>query len=211
MAGQLIDRLHKEVPVNTVIRWCLPSRMWMAFFFVLIAGTAQVSTAAVAPPSVESMMNAAVKTAKVQDKIVLVHFGASWCSWCKKLDEMLLGQELGKLFAQHFVIVHLTVQESGDKKQLENPGAEAMLKAEGAGASGVPVFMFFDASGKKIADSLALPNRANIGYPGTPEEIAAFAGILQKATPRMTAAQRTTIIDYLKKHAPAPEPGADAH
>ena len=155
-------------------------------------------------------MSSAVNTAKAQDKVVLVHFGASWCSWCKKLDEMLLGKDLGKLFADHFVIVHLTVQESDDKKQLENPGAEDLLKAEGAGSSGVPVFMFFDRTGKKIADSLALPDRANIGYPASPEEIAAFAGILQKTTPRMTAAQRTSIIDYLKQHAPAPEPAAGA-
>jgi hypothetical protein len=55
---------------------------------------------------------------------------------------MLQGPELGKLFADHFVIVHLTVQESDDKKQLENPGAEQLLAREGAGKSGVPVFMF---------------------------------------------------------------------
>ena len=83
-----------------------------------------------------------------------------------------------------------------------------MLTAEGAGKSGVPVFMFFDKEGKKIADSLALPNRANIGYPASPEEIAAFAGILDKTTPRMTIAQRASIIDYLKTHAPPPEPSA---
>ena len=184
------------------------SRMLVVFFFGLIAVTAPVSAAA--PPSAESLMSAAVKTANAQDKVVLVHFGASWCSWCKKLDEMLLGKQLGALFADHFVIVHLTVQESDDKKELENPGAEALLKGEGAGESGVPVFMFFDKTGKKIADSLALPNRANIGYPASPEEIAAFAGILQKTTPRMTAAQRTSIVEYLKQHAPAPEPGAGA-
>jgi hypothetical protein len=86
-----------------------------------------------------------------------------------------------------------------------------MMTKEGAGKSGVPVFMFFDQAGKKIVDSLALPNRANIGYPASPEEIQAFAGILEKTTPRMTAAQRASIIDYLKKHAPAPESSAGAH
>ena len=166
----------------------------------------RLAISAAAPPTAESLVDAAVKTAKSQDKIVLVHFGASWCVWCRHLDDMLQGPELGKLFADHFVIVHLTVQESDDKKQLENPGAEQLLAREGAGKSGVPVFMFFDQAGKKIADSLALPNRANIGYPASPEEIEAFAGILEKTTPRMTAVQRGSIVDYLKKHAPAPEP-----
>jgi len=192
--------------VNNTIRWFDARRMLAILIFVIVTSTAQQVVSAMAPPSAESLMDAAVKTAKSQNKIVLVHFGASWCVWCRHLDDMLQGPELGRLFADHFVIVHLTVQESDDKKQLENPGAEEMMTKEGASKSGVPVFMFFDQAGKKIADSLALPNRANIGYPASPEEIEAFGGILEKTTPRMTAAQRASIIDYLKKHAPAPEP-----
>jgi len=192
--------------VNNAIRWFDARRMLAILIFVIVTSTAQQVVSAMAPASAESLMDAAVKTAKSQNKIVLVHFGASWCVWCRHLDDMLQGPELGRLFADHFVIVHLTVQESDDKKQLENPGAEEMMTKEGASKSGVPVFMFFDQAGKKIADSLALPNRANIGYPASPEEIEAFGGILEKTTPRMTAAQRASIIDYLKKHAPAPEP-----
>ena len=192
--------------MNNTIRWFDARRMLAILIFVIVTSTAQQVVSAMAPPSAESLMDAAVKTAKSQNKIVLVHFGASWCVWCRHLDDMLQGPELGRLFADHFVIVHLTVQESDDKKQLENPGAEEMMTKEGASKSGVPVFMFFDQAGKKIADSLALPNRANIGYPASPEEIEAFGAILEKTTPRMTAAQRASIIDYLKKHAPAPEP-----
>jgi thioredoxin-related protein len=192
--------------VKNAIRWFNAPRMLAILIFVIVTSSAKPAVSAMAPPSAESLVDAAVKNAKSQDKIVLVHFGASWCVWCRHLDDMLQGPELGKLFADHFVIVHLTVQESDDKKQLENPGAEQLLAREGAGKSGVPVFMFFDQTGKKIADSLALPNRANIGYPASPEEIEAFGGILEKTTPRMTAAQRVSIIDYLKAHAPAPEP-----
>jgi thioredoxin-related protein len=178
----------------------------LTILVVVMTFAAQLAVSATAPPSAETLVDAAVKTAKSQNKVVLVHFGASWCVWCRHLDEMLQGPELGKLFADHFVIVHLTVQESDDKKQLENPGADQLLAREGAGKSGVPVILFFDQAGKKIADSLALPNRANIGYPASPEEIQAFAGILDKTTPRMSAAQRASIVDYLKKHAPPPEP-----
>jgi thioredoxin-related protein len=173
---------------------------------VMMTFVVRPAASAMAPPSAETLIDAALNTARSQNKIVLVHFGASWCVWCRHLDDMLQGPELGKLFADHFVIVHLTVQESDDKKSLENPGAAQLLTKEDAGMSGVPVFMFFDQTGKKIADSLALPDRANIGYPASPEEIQAFAGILDKTTPRMTDAQRASIVDYLKKHAPAPEP-----
>ena len=192
--------------MKNAIRWIYSPRMLVILVVMIMACAAQLTVAAMAPPSADSLVDAAVKSAKSQDKVVLVHFGASWCVWCRHLDEMLQGPELGKLFADHFVIVHLTVQESDDKTQLENPGAEQLLAREGAGKSGVPVFMFFDQAGKKIADSLALPNRANIGYPASPEEIQAFGGILEKTTPRMTAVQRASIMDYLKKNAPAPEP-----
>lgn len=174
-------------------------KKWLVFFCVVAVGAVQLLAA---PPTADSLVSAAVKTAKAQNKVVLVHFGASWCDWCKRLDEMLQGKELGKLISDHYVLVHLTVQESDAKKSLENPGAEDLMKAHGADKSGVPIFMYFDQDGKVIADSLALPNRENIGYPASPEEIEAYAGILEKTAPRMTVAERASIIRYLKKNAP---------
>lgn len=178
---------------------------WFILLCVAAVGVVQMLAAPPTPPTADSLVSAAVKTAKAQNKVVLVHFGASWCTWCKRLDAMLEGKELGKLISDHYVLVHLTVQERDEKKSLENPGAEEMMNANGAGKSGVPVFMYFDKNGKLIADSLALPNRANIGYPAAPEEIVAYAGILEKTAPRMTAAERASIIAYLKKNAPPPE------
>jgi thioredoxin-related protein len=199
-----------EVTMRLSIRRLDTLLLWTVLSLILF-GSMQTAAAEKTPPSADSLIGAAVKTAQAKDKVVLVHFGASWCVWCRHLDEMLQGKELGKLIAEHFVVVHLTVQERDEKKSLENPGAEELMNAQGAGKSGVPVFMFFNKDGKKIADSLALPNRVNIGYPASPEEIQAFAGILEVTTPRMTSAQRASIIDYLKKHAPAPEPDAGAH
>ena len=197
--------------MKNAMKMRVAGRLWIIVSFLLAAGAAQTMSAAETPTAAEKLMTSAIKTAKAQNKVVLVHFGASWCSWCKRLDEMLQGKELGRLIADHFVVVHMTVQESDDKKKLETPGAEEFLAAQGAGKSGVPVFMFFDRDGKKIADSLALPNRVNIGYPASPEEIQAFAGILETTAPRMTSSQRASIIDYLKEHAPPPEPSAAAH
>ena len=177
----------------------------------LLCASISVAAAAKPTPTADSLLQAAVQTAKTQNKVVLVHFGASWCSWCKRLDEMLQGKELGKLIANHYVLVHMTVQEHDKNKKLETPGAEEMLAAQGANKSGVPIFMFFDKSGTKLADSLALPNRVNIGYPASPEEIHTFEVILEQTSPRMTAAERASIIDYLKKHAPPPESITESH
>jgi hypothetical protein len=47
-----------------------------------------------------------------------------------------------------------------------------------------------------------MPGGGNIGHPATPEEIQAFAGLLEKSAPRMTAGQRALIVSYLTKNAP---------
>lgn len=100
-------------------------------------------------------------------------------------------------------MLSLDVMESGDKKALENPGGTKFMADMGGAKSGLPFVVFLDKSGKKIADSNVLPGNSNIGYPAAPAEIAAFGKLLAKAAPRMSAAERAKITDYLKTHAPA--------
>jgi len=167
---------------------------------LLLAAALNLSVAAqTPPPSAQSVLAAAAETAKAQQKSVLIHFGASWCTWCKHLDEMLESTEVGKLFHDNYVIAHLTIQESKEKVALENPGAQEMANRAGAGSAGVPVYIFYDSSGKQLATSLAMPDGGNIGHPATPEEIKAFDSLLVKTAPRMTAEQRKQISDYLAK------------
>lgn len=167
----------------------------LALIFSLIIGAA----AQTPPPSAKEVLDGALQAAKSQQKNVLVHFGASWCGWCKRLDAMLDSPEVGKIFHDNYVITHLTIQESNDKVALENPGAQQMANDAGAGGGGVPVYIFFDGAGKRLATSMAMPDGKNIGHPATPEEIKAFDGLLQKTAPRITADQRKQISDYLSK------------
>ena len=90
---------------------------------LLAAVLATAVTAQTKPPTAEQVLTGATQTAKAQQKNVLIHFGASWCSWCRHLDAMLESAEVGKLFRDNYVIAHLTIQESKDKVALENPGA----------------------------------------------------------------------------------------
>jgi hypothetical protein len=144
-----------------------------------------------------------------QKKTVLVIFHASWCGWCKKLEAALTSPGVAPILATHFVTIHLDVMENGDNKRLENPGGDDYLAKWGGAKSGLPFYAFLDEKGKKIADSNALPNGQNIGYPGTPEEIDAFLGLLTKTAPRLTVEERERIGTYLRKNAPT-EPAPPA-
>lgn len=175
---------------------------FLSFIMLFAVGARSLQAQGARPASSQTVIDEALKTAKSQNKTVFVHFGASWCTWCKHLDAMLLSPEVGKLIDDHFVLVNLTVQESDDKKDLENPGAQELMDGNGAGKAGVPYYLFLDKAGMKIVDSLAMPEGGNIGYPATPEEIKIFEGLLPKAAPRMTGAQRASIIEYLTNHAP---------
>jgi thioredoxin-related protein len=180
--------------MKTMHRVCVA----LTFVAILVGAIAGQSK----PPSADEVLAKAVQTAKAQQKNVLIHFGASWCTWCKHLDEMLESHEVGKLFQNNYVIAHLTIQESKDKVALENPGAQEMVDAAGGNGAGVPVYIFFDAMGNRLATSMAMPDGGNIGHPATPEEIKAFDGLLARTAPRMTETERKQISDYLaqQKH-----------
>jgi thiol:disulfide interchange protein len=153
-------------------------------------------------PSAQELLSAAAKTAKAENKAIMVHFSASWCGWCKRLDAFLQSPEVGKLMTDNYVLLELTVQESREKKALENPGAEALMAEMGSADAGLPFYFFLDKDGKKIGDSLVMPGGKNIGHPATPEEIKAFERLLEKSAPRMTGAERAQIVSYLTKNAP---------
>jgi len=163
------------------------------------SGTAKASDT---PPPAQTVIDDAVKTAKAEHKTVFVHVGASWCGWCHKLEAMLHSTEVGPVIATYYVLAPLDALENADKKSLENPGVDAVMKSLDF-KGGPPMFAFLDADGKKIASSFALaPNNDNIGYPGSPTEIQTFGELLKKTAPKMTDADWTKIMDYLHKNAP---------
>ena len=59
---------------------------------VLVLTLALVSVAPAqtnTPQPAKAVLAAALKTAKAEQKSVLIHFGASWCTYCRQLDAML--------------------------------------------------------------------------------------------------------------------------
>jgi thiol-disulfide isomerase/thioredoxin len=141
------------------------------------------------PESAEILMKNAYAQAKKEKKNVFVIFHASWCGWCKKLDASINDPSCSSFFNKSYVFVHLTVLESKDKKNLENPGATEMFNKYAGGNSGIPFFMIFNIKSDLLADSFIRPAGTgldkpgdNMGCPAAPEEIAAFIEVLKKTS-----------------------------
>jgi thiol:disulfide interchange protein len=156
------------------------------------------------PPAAD-VVAAAVKRASAEHKVVLIEFGASWCQWCRRFEAFVKAPDTSPIIAANYIVVNLTVREHEDKKGLENPGGNALMDSWGGAASGLPFYVFVDRDGRKIADSNVMPKGDNIGFPGAPEEIAAFMGLVDRTAPALSPADRGVIEGYLTRGTPAPQ------
>jgi thiol-disulfide isomerase/thioredoxin len=170
--------------------------------FVLLSAATMVFAGT---PTAAEVMTHARSEAKAQKKNILVKFEASWCGWCKRLDTFLSDPKMGKLMNDNFVIVHLVVSESEDKKDLENQGGDEMMTEWGGKGAGLPFMAVLSPDGKLIANSIEKKadgsKVGNTGYPAQPNEIAWFMTMLQKGS-KMNQSQRGEIEAWLKEHAP---------
>ena len=158
------------------------------------------------PESAEAILEKAYKQAAKEKKNVFVIFHASWCGWCKKLDASINDPSCSNYFNKNFVFVHLTVLESKDKKNLENPGATELFNKYSGGKSGIPFFLIYNRKGELIGDSnirkpgegLDKPGQ-NMGCPASEEEIAAFIDVLKK-TSKISEADILAIKERFSKN-----------
>jgi thiol:disulfide interchange protein len=164
---------------------------------LVLSAECDAQPAAAPPAPAASVMAAALKSAQAGRRVVLIEFGASWCVWCRSFDAFVHAPEVRQIIADNYVVVNLTVHERDDKKGLENPGAEEKMNNWGGEKSGLPFYVFLDATGRKIADSNAMPDGSNIGFPGTPQELQMFVALLEKTAPRLAATDRSAIVRYL--------------
>jgi len=134
------------------------------------------------PLSTDEILNQSFQEAKKENKNVFIMFKASRCSWCKTMEASMNNASIKKLFDDNYIIEHLVVLERRSNKHLENAGAEDLLNKYSGENQGIPFYLIFDSDGNLLADSKMLKDKPilkgegnNIGYPGTADEIDAFA------------------------------------
>jgi thiol-disulfide isomerase/thioredoxin len=157
----------------------------IAVFFILLFS---IAAKAQPPSSADEILKGAYLAATQENKNVFIMFHASWCGWCHKMDKSMNDETCKKFFEDNFVIRHLVVDESTDKKNLENPGADELRKKYHGDGRGIPFWLVFDKDGRLLADSkmrdkgTGPENGENVGCPASANEVEYFISVLQKTT-----------------------------
>ena len=163
--------------------------MMKAITYLLAAFSLFVFSISAEPPSAGQILSQAETRAATEHKAIFVHFGASWCPWCRRLDAFLDRPDIKPVFDKYFVPIKIVVQEDDNHKALENPGGDELLQKFG-GPDGLPFSAFLDAQGKLIRNSInpaTGAGRGNIGFPEEPDEVDWFILMMRTAAPQISA------------------------
>jgi len=142
--------------------------------------------------SAESLYNEGLARAKQEGKRAFVHFGAPWCGWCHKLEDWMAREDVAEILTKDFVDVKIDTERTIGGADLHKQMTENK-------PSGIPWFAFVDSEGEVVADSFALPDGGNLGFPYTDEEIAAFGEMLEKAAVHITPEEIEVLLKTLKE------------
>jgi len=158
--------------------------------------------AADTPPPASVVMESAQTAAAAQHKSIFLIFHASWCGWCRKLDQFLETPEIKPIVDKYFVQARLDVQEQEAKKSLDSPGGDEVLARAGGKGIGLPFFAFLTEKGETIVNSIrpgdGKGKGGNIGHPVQPEEVDWFLAMVKKAAPAMSADEAKVLENWLR-------------
>jgi uncharacterized protein YyaL (SSP411 family) len=166
-----------------------------ACFTVLLSSQAALAAKPNARTAASIVASAESKAGKSKKNVLLL-FHASWCSWCHKLDDFLKRPDIEPIMDANYVTIHVVVQESEDKKDLDNPGGDALLEKLGGKDQGIPYYAVLSPTNKTLAVSTNEKGE-NIGYPGSKNEIALFMKMLTSTAPHLTQADASLIETQL--------------
>ena len=78
-----------------------------------------------------------------ESKILMVTFGANWCTDCRSLSRSLRNEDVAEYLSQHFVLLNVDVGKFNRNRDL---AAELGATLD----NGIPVAVFFDADGNLV-------------------------------------------------------------
>ena len=140
----------------------------------------------------KSVLAEALARASLDDKRVLLTFGAPWCSWCHKLHDWLARPEVAAILDRDFVVAKVDIDRmAGGKELMKSYRAET--------SSGIPWYAIFDVHGKSLA-SADYPG-GNICFPLRPQEIDRFFSTIKGQARRIDERQLGLLRKSLDENA----------
>jgi uncharacterized protein YyaL (SSP411 family) len=152
------------------------------------------------PLDAQAVYDVALRQAAAQDKRVFLRFGAPWCGWCHKLDNVLYQPAVTAAVESDFIMVKIDTQRM--------TGADAIAK-KFAPNDGIPWYAILTPDGTIVSTSDLTPGN-NIGFPTEPNEVDHAVHMLTDGRRRMTDAQVALVRDAFTKAAAAVKQ-AEAH
>lgn len=92
---------------------------------------------------------AAVKSAQVNPKPIVVDVWAPWCGWCKKMQRDVY-PAISENIAQKFIWTRLNRDDNKTTLQFKNQNFTPLRLAQKLNAQSVPAFIFLSAEGEYI-------------------------------------------------------------
>ncbi len=140
------------------------------------------------PASADAIVKEAMAEASKSHKNVFIIFHASWCGWCHKMDTAMNDKSVKSFFDNNYVVKHITIDESKDKKDLENTGGRELRTKYHGEEQGLPYWFIIDANGNFLADSRLQPEgdanakAISVGCPTEKEEVNYFTKVIKKTS-----------------------------
>lgn len=135
------------------------------------------------------IMKQAYDQAKIENKNVFLIFHASWCGWCKKMEKNMEDPLVKDFFDKNYVKAFVTIEERGDKKNLNTPGGDALVASLGGNDQGLPFWVILDENGKVLKDSKI--NGQNVGGPASDKEVDYLISTLEPTSKNMKIDQES--------------------
>lgn len=148
------------------------SALWMIIAGALLASGCEkaAETASSAPSSSESLVRVAsedpepparkgwyhdwdegIAAARVEKKPILVDFYASWCHWCRKMDETTFSaQPIKEIFASDWITIKVNTEDQARQGTFQDRTFSYRDLAGAFGVQGLPSLLFINKEGEPV-------------------------------------------------------------